>query len=1082
MRPISLTMRAFGPYAGTVTVDFAALGESGIYLVAGDTGAGKTTIFDAISFALFGHASGDERSARSLRSDFADPSAETSVELVFSYRGTTYTVWRCPGYTRAKKRGSGTTEQAPDARLEQPGKPPITRVRDVDAAIVDILGIDRNQFARIAMIAQGDFRKLLVAGTDERSRIFRKLFDTQCCLDFQKRLAEEKRTLEAAHAASIAPLRIHAQNARLEENDEDRAELERLVHDEALQAPWLIQALERAEARDARRETELDEALAAEKSQRERALCAQREIAAREALLAEAAQLEARMPSLTHAYDEAKRAVDAASAQRTRRDEAARSAAIERAELSSYDELESLDEEARRHAIAAQDARAAIAQARNEAQLFAQRREEAQRTIAALGDVEQRRADAAGTLAQARERIEYAEKQNAAYRDAQRSTEEARRAAGASASLEREAREAQRRRTQAAARTHEAETRRDALASAPQQAEAAGAEARDASQRLARLEETEQAIATLACACRNAQQEADAARAAYQAARQRDDDAHRAWMDANESYLDGQAGLLAADLTPGTPCPVCGSLDHPQAAPVRRDTPSKSDVEALQNAWIATQAAREKAAQAASQAHEAEQQKRDAYTARLQEEGDDDARACAIRKARIALEGALERARAATRDAAAFDAARSDAAQARSDEAAAEAAARAAAEAASHAAAEASRYAAAAEEKRRSVPFRTDQERDEALQAARGALERARTALQAAKDDSALLENARRSIENADAHRAEAERRAASASAKHADAEARAASVAARIDALKARLPRASKRDALAAIKRAEQETAAFDRDAARAQRTLDEAANALARARGEQASRRRSIDAAPCHDPDRVAAAQAAADAAIARIEDEQAALRARRRSNAATLRDVRMLERGAHDDARRYGEIAALADTANGRLSGKDKISFETYIQSMYFDRMIEAANRRLGVMTNGRYELTRRRDALSKTGQSGLDLDVVDNYTGKARDAASLSGGESFKAALALALGLSDTVQSHAGGIQLDTMFIDEGFGSLDQESLRLALKALTELSGGGKLIGIISHVEELKDSIDAKIIVERGCEGSTLRIEA
>ncbi|MDO4591055.1 MAG: SbcC/MukB-like Walker B domain-containing protein [Slackia sp.] len=175
-------------------------------------------------------------------------------------------------------------------------------------------------------------------------------------------------------------------------------------------------------------------------------------------------------------------------------------------------------------------------------------------------------------------------------------------------------------------------------------------------------------------------------------------------------------------------------------------------------------------------------------------------------------------------------------------------------------------------------------------------------------------------------------------------------------------------------------------------------------------------------------------------------------------------------------------MADTANGRLSGKDKISFETYIQSMYFDRMIEAANRRLGVMTNGRYELTRRRDALSKTGQSGLDLDVVDNYTGKARDAASLSGGESFKAALALALGLSDTVQSHAGGIQLDTMFIDEGFGSLDQESLRLALKALTELSGGGKLIGIISHVEELKDSIDAKIIVERGCEGSTLRIEA
>ena len=186
MRPIKLTMRAFGPYANTAEVDFTKLGENGIYLIAGDTGAGKTTVFDAISFALFGHASGDERSARSLRSDFADPEAETSVELDFSYRGKTYRIKRSPGYERAKKRGSGTTEQAPEACLERPGEPPITRVRDVDAAIVDILGIDRRQFAQIVMIAQGDFRKLLSAGTDERSRIFRKLFDTDRYLACQR--------------------------------------------------------------------------------------------------------------------------------------------------------------------------------------------------------------------------------------------------------------------------------------------------------------------------------------------------------------------------------------------------------------------------------------------------------------------------------------------------------------------------------------------------------------------------------------------------------------------------------------------------------------------------------------------------------------------------------------------------------------------------------------------------------------------------------------------------------------------------------------------------------------------------------
>lgn len=136
----------------------------------------------------------------------------------------------------------------------------------------------------------------------------------------------------------------------------------------------------------------------------------------------------------------------------------------------------------------------------------------------------------------------------------------------------------------------------------------------------------------------------------------------------------------------------------------------------------------------------------------------------------------------------------------------------------------------------------------------------------------------------------------------------------------------------------------------------------------------------------------------------------------------------------AQRYGEIAALADTANGTLSGKEKVSFETYVQGMYFDRVIAAANHRLTIMTNGRYELKRRTVATSKQGQTGLDLDVLDNFTGRARDAASLSGGESFKASLALALGLSDVVQAHAGGIQLDTMFVDEGFGSLDQESLQ------------------------------------------------
>ena len=205
------------------------------------------------------------------------------------------------------------------------------------------------------------------------------------------------------------------------------------------------------------------------------------------------------------------------------------------------------------------------------------------------------------------------------------------------------------------------------------------------------------------------------------------------------------------------------------------------------------------------------------------------------------------------------------------------------------------------------------------------------------------------------------------------------------------------------------------------------------------------------------------------------------RLRSSASIIEHLHAIASEAQGIEQSYGELAALANTANGKLTGKDKITFEVYLQGMYLDRVLAAANRRLDVMTNGRYELIRRRESTSMRSQTGLDLDVIDNYTGKARDSSSLSGGESFKASLSLALGLSDVVQSHAGGIELDTMFIDEGFGSLDQESLQLAIKTLTELSGSGKLVGIISHVDELKESIDRKIVVTRGITGSSLRIE-
>lgn len=196
MRPAKLTISAFGPYAGKVTVDFERLGGEGLYLICGDTGAGKTTIFDAISFALYGVASGADRTTRSLRSDFAAPGAETYVELEFEHHGGRYVIRRNPEYERPKKRGSGMATQLADATLSREEEPPVTGTRAVDKAIDELLGIDRNQFSQIVMIAQGDFRRLLKADTKERSAIMRKLFGTQPYLKFQDALAARSHKLE----------------------------------------------------------------------------------------------------------------------------------------------------------------------------------------------------------------------------------------------------------------------------------------------------------------------------------------------------------------------------------------------------------------------------------------------------------------------------------------------------------------------------------------------------------------------------------------------------------------------------------------------------------------------------------------------------------------------------------------------------------------------------------------------------------------------------------------------------------------------------------------------------------------------
>ena len=214
--------------------------------------------------------------------------------------------------------------------------------------------------------------------------------------------------------------------------------------------------------------------------------------------------------------------------------------------------------------------------------------------------------------------------------------------------------------------------------------------------------------------------------------------------------------------------------------------------------------------------------------------------------------------------------------------------------------------------------------------------------------------------------------------------------------------------------------------------------------------------------------------------LESEFRDLHHRTETNREVLRQIEKQSAAIADVEKRWMMVGPLADTANGNLSGKEKIMLETYVQMAYFDRIIERANTRFMVMSGGQYELKRRREADNNRSQSGLSLDVVDHYNGTERSVKTLSGGESFKASLSLALGLSDEIQASAGGIQLDTMFVDEGFGSLDEESLQQAMRALNGLAEGNRLVGIISHVPELREKIDRQIIVRKDRSGGS-RVE-
>lgn len=915
MRPIKLKISAFGPYAGVTEFDFDKLGKGGLYLITGDTGAGKTTIFDAITYALYGEVSGSNRDASMIRSKYADDSTPTEVELNFSYHGKEYTVKRNPEYMRARKTGEGMTKQVAGAEFIYPDGKAVDKLKEVNNAVKDVIGIDRNQFCQIAMIAQGDFLKLLLAPTDERMKIFRHIFKTEKFLDLQERLRRESGALSDECSSIKQSIAQYIGGIACSEDNADYIEVNKAkeglltTEDTIALVGKLIDDDKEAEQKLATSKAAIQKELDAVKAKITKAKdieSAKKDLQQNESKFDE---LSEQKEVLTDNYNKAKENLPKVS-------EYTDNIAQIRAALPEYDELNLKQKTVAGNKAVIEDSNTKVAALDIEIKALSNE-------ITALTDEE---------------------------KSIQNVGEEKLKLEAEKATLDEQ--------------TLKLNTLQENIND------------------LAKKEET------YLDAIKKYEEKAQVA-----------SNVDTKFKAKNKAYLDSQAGILADTLKSGMPCPVCGSTEHPNIATKEEHAPTKADLDELQetlnNANTAANNAREKAGSLKgmldekknSVAIEVERLLGDIPLADAQIAITD--RILDIKKSVKSIEEKIE-----------------------------------------------------LEEKKLARKTQIEKlipKKNEALETKKDDLLKCREITNTKLAENSILE--------------------------------------ARVIELKEKLTFDSKGSAEAKVEELTKAVNKIQKDIELAQKNLTECNETLASLKSAKEEILKRLDGDEDVDLDNELELQSELEDKIKSIEKDEKRVHSRITTNTIALENILAKSTSLIESEKRYQWVKALSNTANGSISGKEKIMLETYIQMNYFDRIIARANTRLMIMTDGQYDLVRRKEALSKQGRTGLDLDVIDHYNGSTRSVKSLSGGESFKASLALALGLSDEIQSSAGGIKLDTMFIDEGFGSLDEESLAQAMKALTSLADNNRLVGIISHVGELKQRIDKQIIVTKDKSGGS-----
>ena len=942
MRPLKLTMSAYGPYAKTTILELEQLGSRGLYLITGDTGAGKTTIFDAVTYALYGAASGSDRDPSMMRSRYAEPDTPTFVELEFENHGKHYTIRRNPEYKRPAKRGVGETTEKSGVLLICPDGRRIEKAAEAETAVKEILGLRREQFVQIVMIAQGDFRKLLLADTRERQNIFRELFQTRLYAALQEQIrAEAGRAGEAVEEYRRA-IAQYAKGIRTAENSDWRNEAGN-VSDMQLLPDEILELIQRLLQEDEQLKTTAEAGL---KRKREEKQQLEKQLENEQTYLRSDKQLQ-----------ELNQQLQTKQLQR----------------IETENTAKALDQQAPE--IEKQKAAALLLE--KELPLYQELAAEAEK------------------LGKRRKALEEAEKKKE----------------GLGLRCRKEQEELQQRR---------AEYRQ--LESIPAKWAQNETELSGARKAADMLRETVQKHREL----QKLEQSRKLTVENYQKAQEYAAECSRQWQRLNQRYLDAQAGVLARELQENCPCPVCGALHHPAPAHFEEEMPTKEEVEEAKRKE--TEAHR-KSSQASEEAGHVSGQL-EAARKELKFKTEE------VLKTLKFEDGALK------------------APDPEDDPTGAGGAFQFTAE-----------YLNRAEEKQ-----------NEVVASLTACGQKLRQQMEQRKKLEAELPEKEKLTE---ALNRELSELVSSIAGEKSAVRIMESDLTDRNNKLKFRNLNAAEAE-LAALRTAAE---GFDRQREKIREELNGLGQQIAELSGRKAeleNRAKTLKACKEEQLQETEMRIRGTQREEKVLEEELQKIISRMDANTRSAAGIR--EAGTELAAleKRYRWMSDLQRTVCGDLSGKQKIMLETYVQTTWFDRILSRAAVRLAGMTGGQYELVRRKNASNMRSQAGLDIDVWDHYAGRDvyRDVRSLSGGEQFMASLALALGLSDEIQESAGGIRPDTLFLDEGFGSLSEEALEQCWRILTELSGeGNRLIGIISHVSELKNKPINRIEVNKDREGGS-----